>query len=136
MPTIQWDESMATGVDTVDAQHKQLIAWLNDLVEAIGQGRARSEIQGLLAKLGAYSGFHFGHEEECMARYKCPAAEQNILAHKAFVATFSALRDEFDQTGATAHLVVRVEVEMLRWLTTHIQRTDTQLLPCVKAAQS
>ena len=71
-----------------------------------------------------------------MARYKCPAAERNMLAHKDFVVTFSALRDEFDRTGATAHLVVRVEVEMLRWLTTHIRRTDTELLPCVKAAQS
>ena len=136
MPTIQWDQSMATGLDTVDAQHKQLIAWLNDLMEAISQGRARSEIEGLLAKLGAYSAFHFGHEEECMARYKCPAAEQNILAHKDFVVTLAALRDEFNRNGATAHLVVRVEVEMLRWLTTHIKRTDTQLLPCVEAAQS
>ena len=32
---------MATGVDTVDAQHRQLIAWLNDLMEAISRGRAR-----------------------------------------------------------------------------------------------
>ena len=71
-----------------------------------------------------------------MARYKCPAAEQNILAHKDFVVTLAALTDEFDRDGATAHLVVRVEVEMLRWLTTHIKRTDTQLLPCVQAAQS
>jgi hemerythrin len=136
MPTIQWDQSMTTGLDTVDAQHKQLIAWLNDLMEAISQGRARSEIQGILAKLDAYSAFHFGHEEECMARYKCPAAEQNMLAHKDFVVTLAALRDEFDRDGATAHLVVRVEVEMLRWLTTHIKRTDTQRFPCVQAAQS
>ena len=136
MPTIQWDESMATGVETVDAQHKQLIDLLNDLMEAITWGRARSEIQGLLAKLGAYSTFHFGHEEECMVRYKCPAAEVNMLAHKDFVVTLAALTDAFERDGATAHLVVRVEVEMLRWLTTHIRRTDTQLLPCVKAAQS
>jgi hypothetical protein len=46
------------------------------------------------------------------------------------------LRDEFDRNGATAHLVVRVEVEMLRWLTTHIKRTDAQLLPSVQAAQA
>lgn len=136
MPTIQWDQSMATGVDSVDAQHKQLIAWLNDLLAAVSQGRAGSEIQGLLDQLGTYSATHFGHEEECMVRYKCPAAEQNMLAHKDFVVTLAALRDEFDRDGATAHLVVRVEVEMLRWLTTHIKRTDTQLLPCVQAAQS
>jgi hemerythrin len=136
MPTIQWDQSMATGVDSVDAQHKQLIAWLNDLLAAVSQGRAGSEIQGLLDQLGTYSATHFGHEEECMVRYKCPAAEQNLLAHKDFVVTLAALREDFERNGATARLVVRVEVEMLRWLTTHIKRTDTQLLPCVQAAQS
>jgi hemerythrin len=71
-----------------------------------------------------------------MVRYKCPAAEANMLAHKDFVATLADLTDAFERDGATAHLVVRVEVEMLRWLTTHIRRTDTLLLPCVKAAQS
>jgi hemerythrin len=71
-----------------------------------------------------------------MARYNCPAAEQNILAHKDFVVTLAALRDEFDRNGATAHLVVQVEVEMLRWLTTHIRRTDAQLLASVQAAQA
>jgi hypothetical protein len=86
--------------------------------------------------LGTYSATHFGHEEECMVRYKCPAAEQNLLAHKDFVVTLAALREDFERNGATARLVVRVEVEMLRWLTTHIKRTDTQLLPSVQAAQS
>ena len=135
MPTIQWDQSMATGIDTIDAQHKQLIAWLNDLLVAISQGRARPEIQRLLDQLGTYAGTHFGEEEGCMARYKCPAAERNVRAHNEFVATFTGLRDEYDRDGPTAGLVLRVEVELLRWLATHIKRTDTQLLPCVQAVQ-
>jgi hemerythrin len=69
-----------------------------------------------------------------MAKYKCPAPAQNIAAHKDFVATFTSFREEFDRDGATAHLVVRIETELMRWLTTHIKRTDTQLAPCVKAA--
>jgi hemerythrin len=135
MLVIQWDESMSTGIDTVDAQHKQLIAWLNDLLGAMSQGRGRHQIQGLLDQLGIYAATHFSHEEECMLRYKCPAAEQNALAHKDFVATFMALEHEFQRDGATAQLVVRVETELMRWLTTHIKRTDTQLYPCVRAAQ-
>ncbi len=135
MPTIQWDQSMATGIDSVDAQHKQLIAWLNDLLVSISQGRARSEVQGLLDQLGTYAATHFGNEEGCMARYKCPVAERNVRAHNQFVTTFTGLRDEYDREGASAKLVVRVEVELLRWLSTHIKRTDTQLLPCVQAAQ-
>ena len=52
MTTIQWDLTMATGVDAIDNQHKQLIKWLNDLLAAMSQGRGRTEIQAVLAKVG------------------------------------------------------------------------------------
>ena len=131
MATISWDPSMTTGIESVDNQHKQLIAWLNDLLTAMSVGHGRAEIQGVLDRLGGYAVMHFGHEEDCMERYQCPVAAQNAAAHKEFVATFSAFREEFERTGPTAHLVVRVEAELMRWLTTHIKRTDTQLAVCV-----
>ena len=132
MPTISWEPSMTTGVDSLDNQHKQLIAWLNDLLSAMSVGRGRGEVESLLDKLGGYAAMHFGHEEDCMARYNCPVAAMNAAQHKDFVATFSSFREEFDRDGATAHLVVRVESELMRWLSGHIKRTDTQLAPCVK----
>jgi hemerythrin len=131
MATMQWDPSMATGVDTVDSHHKQLIAWLNDLLAAMSQGRGRAEIADVLDKLGNYTVMHFGYEEECMIKYKCPVAAQNAEAHKEFIATFRSFQQEFDQNGASAHLVVRIESELMRWLTNHIKRTDTNLKPCV-----
>lgn len=133
MSTISWDPSMSTGVDSLDNQHKQLIAWLNDLLAAMSVGRGRAEMASLLDKLGGYAIMHFGHEEDCMEQYRCPVAAQNAAAHKDFVATFAGFREEFERTGATAHLVIRLESELMRWLTTHIKLTDTQLLPCVKA---
>ena len=135
MQSISWDPSMSTGIDSIDNQHKQLITWLNDLLAAMSEGRGRAGVESLLDKLGGYAAMHFGHEEDCMARYDCPVAAQNAAAHKDFVATFSAFREEFDQTGATSALVIRVESELMRWLTNHIKRTDAQLLPCVRAAQ-
>ena len=132
MPTIAWDPSMTTGLDSVDAQHKQLIAWLNDLLAAVSSGRGRSEVAVVLDQLGIYAATHFSHEEDCMARYHCPAAAQNIAAHKDFVTTFTGFREEFDRDGATAHLIVRVETELMRWLSSHIKRTDTQLAACVR----
>ena len=136
MQTISWDPSMSTGVESLDNQHKQLITWLNALLEAMSAGRGRTSVESLLDKLGGYALMHFGHEEDCMAKYNCPVAAQNAAAHKDFVATFSALREEFDRDGATSHLVIRVEGELMRWLTNHIKRTDAQLLPCVKSSAS
>jgi hemerythrin-like metal-binding protein len=123
---------MTTGVDSVDDQHKQLITWLNDLLAAMSKGQGRNEIAGLLDQLGTYAGTHFGHEEACMAKYNCPVAAQNIAQHKDFIITFTSFKEEFERDGATAHLVVRVESELMRWLSSHIKRTDTQLAPCVK----
>jgi hemerythrin len=134
MPTIAWDPSMTTGVEALDNQHKQLIDWLNDLLEAMSLGRGRTEVAALLDKLGGYAVMHFGHEEDCMTKYHCPVAEKNAAAHKEFVATFTGFREEFDRGGATAHLVVRVESELMRWLTGHIKGTDSQLAECVYRA--
>ena len=132
MPTISWDPSMTTGVEALDNQHKQLISWLNDLLAAMSEGRGRAQLDSLLDKLSGYAVMHFSHEEECMEKYKCPVAAQNVAMHKTFITTFSAFREEFERTGATAHLVVRLENELMRWLTSHIKATDTQLGPCVK----
>jgi hemerythrin len=132
MPNIQWDPSMTTGVESLDAQHKQLITWLNDLLSAMSLGRGRTEVDRLLGDLGNYAATHFGQEEECMAKYKCPVAAANLSAHKAFVVTFASFKEEYERDGATAHLVVRLESELMRWLTSHIKRVDTQLAPCVK----
>jgi hemerythrin-like metal-binding protein len=131
MPTIAWDPSMSTGLESIDTQHRQLIAWLNDLLAAVSEGRGRSEVEVVLDQLERYAATHFSHEEDCMARYNCPVAAQNIAAHKDFVKTFTGLREEFDRDGATAHVIVRVETELMRWLTSHIKRTDTGLAACI-----
>jgi len=132
MAMIRWDQSMTTGVDTIDDQHKQLITWLNDPLAAMSQGKGRAEVQRLLDDLGTYASTHFGHEEECMQRYKCPAAQANVAAHREFVQIFDGFKAEFEHGGATVYLLVRIESELMRWLTGHIRRTDTLLYACVK----
>ena len=129
---IKWEESMTTGIDSVDNQHRQLIAWLNDLLGAMKEGRGRTEIQRLLDELGGYAATHFTHEEDCMLRYKCPAAKANVQAHQDFVRVFGSFKEEFERTGATTDLVLRVKSELMAWLTGHIKGTDAQLYPCVK----
>jgi hemerythrin len=131
MPTISWDVSMSTGVDTLDNQHKQLIAWLNDLLDAISLGRSGAEVARLIDRLSGYTVMHFGGEEACMEHYRCPVAARNAAAHREFVLTLAAFKGEYEATGVTAQLAVRVQTELMRWLTGHIKRIDAQLGHCV-----
>jgi hemerythrin len=130
-----WDEeTMSTGLPEIDAEHKQLISWMDDLIELMKQGQGRSQIEPLLDKLQGYTGTHFAHEEKCMAQYLCPVAGANMAAHKKFVGMVADLRKEFEADGATSILVLDLQKGLLDWFTSHIRGTDTQLGPCVRRA--
>ncbi len=125
---------MAIGLESVDDQHRRLIALLNRLIQAMEEGRARPEVGAILDGLRAYAGLHFAHEESCMARYSCPVAEQNARAHREFAGVLAAFTQEYEATGPSPKLVLRIENQLAWWLGNHIRTTDVQLRPCVGRA--
>ena len=132
---IKWEQAtMATGIPTVDAQHRQLIDWLNDLLAAMSQGQGRNQVSSVLDKLDKYVETHFAHEEDCMVKYHCSVAAANIAAHAYFVNAFAEMRAEYEAKGASSHLVMRVETELAQWFANHIKGVDAQLGPCVRSA--
>lgn len=128
---IQWDRSMATGVERVDAQHRELIRQVNAFAEAMATGRGRTELGKMLDFLGKYTVDHFAEEEACMDRFHCPAAEANRTAHRQFLARFKELRAKFDAQGAQATLALDIHRELSEWLVKHIGAIDTQLAKSV-----
>jgi hemerythrin len=125
--------TMSTGADSVDAQHRRLFDLLNLLVADLQAGLARDDVGMVLDELADYAATHFAHEEQCMARFNCPAAGQNRAAHAAFVRTFAGLKAEFDSHGPTATLAIRTHQELSRWITGHILAVDVKLRPCIPA---
>ena len=133
VPAINWDQSMATGVDAVDDWNKKVIVWLNTLLAAMLRGKGQMEIHDLLDQLGAFTAAYFAHEEECVVRHKCPAAKKNAAAHDNASMLLDSLNAEFERNGATAHLTVRIETVLMRVLTGHMKQIDSGLYPCVQA---
>ena len=129
---LQWNESMTTGVSVLDAQHKELIAGVNRLVEAMSRGAGKDELGKTLDFLGGYAVKHFAQEEAEMDAHHCPAAQANKLAHQRFLQVFTALRDEVKRDGASTTMVLRVQRELSNWLVGHFGQIDTQLAPCTR----
>lgn len=128
---MSWHPSMSTGVDTVDAQHKNLIQQLNDLADALQTAEVASQLTATLDFMGEYAIAHFNHEELCFRRYNCPAAEANRLAHQEFLRVFTDFRSRLDLEGPTPALAAEVEQHLMTWLMAHICGTDVKLRPCV-----
>jgi hemerythrin len=131
---IAWDEaSMATGVDTVDSQHKTLIERINELHAACLAGTAKEELLKMLSFLGDYAQSHFKHEEGVMDQHQCPARGKNKAAHAQFLADYASLVEIVKRDGATTTAVIQLKEMLGNWLKNHICNVDTQLRGCVQA---
>jgi hemerythrin len=131
----KWDESMGTGDDRVDGQHRELIRQMNLLMLAMTRGEGTAQIDSLLQFLVAYAGDHFRYEEDCMNRSRCPVAQTNALAHAQFVEKLVAFRQQLAaQPHGETVLTIQVMRELSTWLMGHIRRIDTQLRKCVQPA--
>ena len=133
---IKWNDSMRTGVAEVDEQHKELINMVNTLSDAIRSGKAKEEIEKILVFAGEYAQKHFKCEEGYFAKYNCPADAQNKAGHEQFVKRFTELKQDFQASGGSFSLIMKIYNELSNWLVQHILGIDTQLRSSVESRKS
>lgn len=132
---ITWDESMTTGVPTVDAQHRELFRQVNAFHTAMSQGKATEELAKLLDFMGQYTVRHFADEERYMEQFKCSAAETNKAAHKQLLETYERLRQQFDQQGGSLLVTMEIYRTLSDWLVKHVKGVDSKLRQAVQSAK-
>ncbi|MBD2258342.1 hemerythrin family protein [Pseudanabaena sp. FACHB-2040] len=132
MQKFEWTDSLSVGVPMIDTQHKELIAAFNDLSDAIEQGTGSTSIKKLLVFLQYFTEWHFGQEESCAAKHKCPIAGTNQQAHAKFLEIFGELKTRYRESGASEEIARQVHTQLADWLVSHIMTIDTQLGQCIR----
>ncbi len=122
----EWTEGWAVGVDTIDAQHRELFAAINTLLRDEEKTASRDLAQ-VLDYLEDYVNNHFGLEEIYMRRFSYPAFPSHKGEHVAFINDFYDLRDEYDNNGHTPELADKMGRYMGDWLVNHIGKVDKAL---------
>ncbi len=128
-----WKDEMTTGLVEIDAQHKYLIDFFNDLGHSIKKRYNPEDISKVLKVMKYYSEWHFGREDECMERYHCPVAEKNSKAHAVFMDKLREYQRIYDLSGGSFELAQQIHEELADWITNHILVVDSQLAACVTA---
>jgi hemerythrin len=124
---IEFDPVLLTGVDAIDAQHRELFLRVNRLIEASRARRSKEEVHHLLEFLGSYVVEHFESEERTMAECGYPRIEGHVGEHRQFVRELESLQQEARRQGPTPLLVIHVTSRTTEWLREHIYRTDRLL---------
>ena len=122
----EWTERWSVGVDTIDAQHRELFAAINSLLREEGKPAAW-DLAEVLHYLEDYVNNHFGLEEIYMRRHSYPGFPTHKGEHVAFINDFYDMRDEYDKDGATPELAEKMGRYMGDWLVNHIGNVDKAL---------
>jgi hemerythrin len=125
---LEWKSDYATGVLAVDSQHKVLFDYINRLEKLLEKTKIdRSEADGLLTFLEDYAVLHFRGEENCMARFQCPAFEANKEGHALFLNNLKFYRGQYENLSKPNEMLERLHESMVWWIDQHILKVDVQL---------
>lgn len=84
MSFIEWDDSFSVKISKIDAQHKKLFSMINNLHDAINEGRGKEAENTIIRDMVAYAAIHFKTEEDEMFRHKFPEFDSHKKEHNAF----------------------------------------------------
>ncbi|HEY9854268.1 MAG TPA: bacteriohemerythrin [Stenomitos sp.] len=122
-----WKPSLNVGFAEIDQQHQELFKAANNLVEAMGSGKGREEVEKVLNFLQDYVVNHFQTEERYMKRYDYPSYTAHKAMHDKFVQDFLAWKAKYQAEGASTRLAIALQDWCGGWLVNHISKTDQEL---------
>ena len=121
----EFDESLVTGNEMIDGQHKELIGKINKLVDCCEQSSGKLEAIKMLDYLSDYTEFHFGAEEKLQEEISYPGLEEHKKQHAAFVKAVSELHEMLEEEeGPTDAFVEAANKNVIDWLYKHIKGFD------------
>lgn len=122
MALIQWDSSFSVNVEEIDRQHQRLIQMVNDLNDAMRQGRGKDVLARIIEGLTAYTLTHFATEEKYFDQFGYADTAAHKKAHSDFVSKVSDVK----QRHARGELGLTIEIMdfLSDWLNRHIKGSD------------
>ena len=121
----EFDESLVTGNEMIDSQHKELIAKINSLVESCEKDGGKVAAIKMLDYLAEYTEFHFNAEEKLQEEIEYPGIEEHKKQHQELYRVVDELHEMLEeQEGPTEEFVEQVNRNVIQWLYKHIKGFD------------
>ena len=121
----EFDETLVTGNEIIDSQHKELIDKINELVRSCETSTELSTAVKTLNYLADYTDFHFSAEEKLQEEIGYPGIEEHKKQHKEFIQTIEDLHDMLsEEEGPTKEFSEKVNEKVIEWLYKHIKGFD------------
>ncbi|MCW8928939.1 MAG: bacteriohemerythrin [Gammaproteobacteria bacterium] len=120
-----WNDSLSTGIRSIDRQHRGIIDLINQLHYAI-KADDRKAITNILDDLIHYTASHFSFEEELQKKHNYPSFDAHKRKHDDFISRIENYKKMHDEGKDIAK---KLSGELILWLTSHIKTEDQDYIP-------
>ena len=133
---LDFDQSLITGNEMIDSQHKELIGKIDDLLSCCEESKEKIKAIQLLGYLSDYTEFHFAEEEKLQEKISYPEIDSHKQKHAEFKKAIEELHEMLEELeGPTAEFVAAVRKNIVIWLFEHIQKMDKDVAEYVRTNQ-
>ena len=125
MSLIEWREEFSVGVAEVDHEHRELVAMINALHEAMGAGVGRDDIINSLGEIYAQISAHFALEEKFMLESRYMAYAEHKEDHEILLDDLRDIMDQVEDDGS--YNEKRLSKDLSFWFSEHFRTHDARL---------
>jgi hemerythrin len=122
MAFINWEPKYSVNIELIDKQHKTLVDTINQLHEAMKQGKSKEVLGGILDNLINYTKNHFTTEENFFQRFDYKEKVFHTMEHDGFVKKAVEFKKSFD--AGNSMISVEVLNFLSNWIKNHILVND------------
>jgi hemerythrin len=130
MTYLVWTRNLDTGIEVIDGQHRQIVAYINQIHDA-KQTRNHEAISKVLADTIEYTISHFGFEETLLEDAGYEFIRPHKKVHELFIKRVSEFKQRFDSGEDVAD---ELHGLLSRWLFSHILNDDAAYVPSVQSS--
>jgi hemerythrin len=131
MALIQWNDGLSVNIVEIDQQHRKLVEMINNLNDAMRQGKGKESLSKIINGLITYAGTHFRTEEKYFDQFGYPDTGKHKQEHKGFTQKVAAFKKDFE--GGKRTLSTEVMMFLSDWLQDHIKVVDKKYGPFLNA---
>lgn len=129
MALIEWSDELSVGIESLDAQHRNLVEIVNNFEEARRRGKGSRIMNQILNDIIGYTQEHFAFEEKMMAEAKYPALKLHQAQHRQLLQKIERFQHEYQNEDQ--RITTEVGDFLNYWLTSHILKDDQEYSACL-----
>ena len=125
MTLIDWQDDFNIGIESVDGEHRQLVAMINELHAAVADGAAIAAVVTALSDIYASIEAHFAAEEQFMRATRYMAFAEHKEDHEVLLDDIRDIINLARSEGSYAES--RLSADLRYWFSEHFRTHDARL---------